>query len=127
MAGGAQFRFSGSRQLAVDRDTGMRLSGAPRNLLKFSWTTPIALAGASLGLNGQYVGTRLTRSGAELGSYVRLNAHANYAPAGRPWSLALRIYNVFDEHHRDPVGPELRQDSIRQDGREIRIQLGWAF
>jgi len=127
MAGGAQLRLSGSRQLAIDHDTGTRLSGAPQTLLKMSWTTPFAVPGLGLGVNGQYVGRRLTTEGAELGSYVRLNAHANYAPAGRPWSLALRVYNLGGERHRDAVGPELRQDSIRQDGREISLQLGWAF
>ena len=96
-------------------------------MLKFAWTTPGPVAGASVGLNAQYVSRRTTRSDAELGAYVRVNAHASYAPAGRPWSIALGIYNLGDEHHADPVGPELVQDALRQDGREIRLQLGWVF
>jgi len=127
MRGGGQLRISGSRQLAVDQETGMRLSGDPQTLVKFNWTVPGPVAGASLGLNGEYVGPRLTRSNAELGGYVRVNAHANYTPAGRPWSIALHVYNLTGERHRDPVGPELVQDSIRQDGREIRLGLGWVF
>jgi outer membrane receptor protein involved in Fe transport len=127
MAGGAQLRASWSHQRATDRDSGARLSGAPQTLLKFAWTMPGPVAGASVGLNGQYVSRRTTRSAAELGAYVRVNAHASYAPAGRPWSIALGIYNLGDERHADPVGPELVQDALRQDGREIRLQLGWAF
>jgi outer membrane receptor protein involved in Fe transport len=127
MAGGAQLRASWSHQRAIDRDTGARLSGAPQTLLKLGWTTPGPVAGATVGLNGQYVGRRTTRSGAELGAYLRVNAHLSYAPAGRPWSVALGVYNLGDEHHADPVGPELAQDSLRQDGREIRLQMGWAF
>ena len=126
-ARGGQLRVSWSRQLAIDQETSERLSGAPQTLLKVSWTTAGPVAGASLGLNGQYVSSRLTRSNARLGGYVHVNAHLNYAPAGRPWSVALGIYNLGDERHQDPVGPELAQDAIRQDGRELRLQLGWAF
>jgi len=127
MAGGGQLRISWSRQLAVDRETGERLSGAPQTLVKVAWTTAGPVAGSNLGLNGQYVSPRLTRSNARLGAYVRANAHLSYAPPGRPWSVALGVYNLSGERHLDPVGPELAQDAIRQDGRELRLQLGWAF
>jgi iron complex outermembrane receptor protein len=127
MAGGGPLRISWSRQLAVDRETGERLSGAPQTLVKVAWTTAGPVAGSSLGLNGQYVSPRLTRSNARLGAYVRANAHLSYAPPGRPWSVALGVYNLSGERHLDPVGPELAQDAIRQDGRELRLQLGWAF
>jgi len=127
MAGGAQLRLGWSQQRATDQETGERLSGSPRTLVKLSWTTPGPVAGSSVGLNGQYVGSRLTLSNARLDAYVHANAHLSYAPPGKPWSVALGVYNLGDEHHLDPVGPELVPDAIRQDGREIRLQLGWAF
>ena len=126
-AHGGQLRVSWSRQLAIDHETSERLSGAPQTLLKVSWTAAGPLPGSSVGLNGQYVSSRLTRSNARLGGYVHVNAHLSYAPSGRPWSVALGVYNLGDERHLDPVGPELAQDAIRQDGRELRLQLGWAF
>jgi outer membrane receptor protein involved in Fe transport len=126
-AHGAQLRVSVSRQHASDRDTGDTLSGAPRTLAKFAWTVPGPVAGASFGLNGKYVSSRLTRSDARLGSYFRANAHVSYAPAGKPWSVAIGVYNLTGERHWDPVGPEVVQDAIQQDGRELRLQLGWAF
>ncbi|MEP6873631.1 MAG: TonB-dependent receptor [Burkholderiales bacterium] len=127
MAGGGQLRISGSHQLATDQSTGARLSGAPSTLAKLAWTLPGPVAGSTLGLNAQYVSSRLTRSNARIGGYFHANAHLSYAPPGKPWSVALGVYNLGDEHHLDPAGPELRQDAIRQDGREIRLQLGWAF
>jgi len=126
-ARGGQLRVSWSRQLAADRDTGDTLSGAPHTLVKAAWTTPGPVAGLLFGVNGQYVSSRLTRSNAPLGGYVRVNAHATYAPPGRPWTIALGVYNLTDERHLDPVGPELVQDALRQDGREFRLQVGWAF
>ncbi len=127
MAGGGHLRFSGSHQRATDGESGVRLSGAPRTLAKLAWAIPTPVAGATLNLNGQYVSSRLTRSGARLDPYVRANAHLNYAPPGQPWSIAFGVYNVGGERHLDAVGPELRQDAIRQDGRELRLQLGWAL
>jgi iron complex outermembrane receptor protein len=124
---GTQLRVSVSRQHATDRETGATLSGAPQTLAKFAWTVPGPIAGGTFGLNGQYVSNRLTRSGARLGGYFQANAHLSYAPAGQPWSVALGVYNLTGERHWDPAGPEVVQDAIQQDGRELRLQLGWAF
>ncbi|HEY9067787.1 MAG TPA: TonB-dependent receptor, partial [Burkholderiaceae bacterium] len=124
---GTQLRVSLSRQRAIDRETGATLSGAPRTLAKFAWTVPAALPGATFGLNGQYVSSRLTRSDARLDGYFRANAQLSYAPAGQPWSIAFGVYNLTGERHWDPAGPELVQDAIQQDGREFRLQLGWTF
>jgi outer membrane receptor protein involved in Fe transport len=124
---GAQLRASWSRQLATDQDTGEVLSGAPRSLVKLAWTIPGPLAGTLFGTNIRYVSSRLTRSGNRLGGYVHANAHLNYAPPGRPWSVAVGVYNLTGERHEDPVGPEHVQDAVAQDGREFRLQLGWAF
>jgi iron complex outermembrane receptor protein len=127
MAGGGQLRLSGSHQLATDGESGVRLSGAPRTLAKLAWAIPTPVPGATVNLNGQYVSSRLTRSSARLDGYARASVHLNYAPPGRPWSVSLGVYNVGGEHHMDVVGPELRQDAVRQDGRELRLQLGWAL
>ena len=126
-SGGSQLRVGWSHQRAFDAETGATLSAAPQNLVKFALTAPGPVAGATIGLNGQYVSSRLTRSNARLAGYLRANAQLGYAPPGRPWSVAFGVYNLGDEHHLDPVGPELLQDAIRQDGREFRLQLGWAF
>ena len=124
---GTQLRVSVSRQHATDRETGETLSGAPQTLAKFAWTLPGPVAGATFGLNGQYVSSRLTRTNARLGGYFRANAHLSYAPAGQPWSVAFGVYNLTGERHWDPVGPEHVQDAVQQDGREFRLQLGWTF
>lgn len=126
-SGGSQLRLGWSHQRAFDGDTGATLSAAPHTLLKFAWTAPGWFAGSTIGLNGQYVSSRLSRSNARLAGYLRANAQLSIAPPGRPWSVAFGVYNLGDEHHLDPVGPELLQDAIRQDGREFRLQLGWAF
>ena len=37
------------------------------------------------------------------------------------------VYNLTGRNYSDPGGPEHLQDSIAQDGRRWRLQLGWAF
>jgi len=124
---GSQLRLSWSHQSARDTDTGARLSGSPSDLLKFSCMAPGPVSGMTLGINGRWVSRRLTRDGQSLAGYGTMNLNVSYAPQGRPWSLAVGIYNVTGERHLDPVGPEHVQQAIEQDVREIRLKATRTF
>jgi outer membrane receptor protein involved in Fe transport len=126
-AGGTQLRASWSLQDGLDRETGAALADSPLSLIKLMVTAPGPWAGARIGANLQHVGERLTLAGARLAPYVRVNAQLTHAPIGQPWSLSLGAYNLTGRRYADPAGPEHLQDSLAQDGRQWRMQFGWAF
>ena len=126
-ANGVQARASWSLQRGVDTGTGATLSDSPRTLVKLMLTAPGPWAGTRIGANLQRVGERLTLSGARLAPYVKVNAQLTYAPAGRPWSLGVGVYNLTGRRYADPTGPDFLQDSLTQDGRNWRVQFAWAY
>jgi outer membrane receptor protein involved in Fe transport len=73
------------------------------------------------------IGERVTLAGARLDPYLRLNAQLNLAPPGERWSAAFGLYNLTGSRYADPGGPEHLEDSLVQDGRQFRVQLGWSF
>lgn len=124
---GSQLRASWSRQSARDATTGAMLSGSPAHLVKLTWTVRTSVPGMVFGVNARGVGSRLSRDGDKLNGYATLNLNMTYAPLGRNWSIGVSVYNVTDERHLDPVGPEHVQEAVQQDGRQVRLQLTRAF
>lgn len=122
-----RLRGSWAGQRTRDLAAGAPLSDAPRSLAKLMATLSGPWPGASLGLNLVRVGERNTLAGARLDPYTRVNAQLGWAPPGAPWSLALGIYNLGNAHYSDPGGPEHLEDTLAQDGRSLRLQLGWSF
>ena len=45
---------------------------------------------------------------------------------GQRFRLALSARNLLDAHYSNPVGPELRPQSIRQDGRTFTLKLTYT-
>ncbi len=41
--------------------------------------------------------------------------------------LSASLYNILDTRYKDPVGAELRQNGIEQDGRAFRVKLTYGF
>jgi iron complex outermembrane receptor protein len=37
------------------------------------------------------------------------------------------VYNLLNQHYRDPVSADFTQDSIEQDGRQFRVKLTYRF
>lgn len=83
--------------------------------------------GTTAGLNLVRLGERRSVAGTRVPPYLRANAQLAYAPAGERWSIAVGLYNLADAHYDDPAGPEHRQDTLPQDGRQWRLQFGWSF
>lgn len=124
---GLRLRGSWARQSTVDPVTNAVLSDAPRSVSKLMATAAGPWPGSTVGVNLVRIGERVTLTGATLDPYLRLNAQFSIAPPGEHWSLAFGLYNLTGEHYADPGGPEHLQDSLPQDGRQFRIQLGWSF
>jgi iron complex outermembrane receptor protein len=126
-AGGVQLRGSWSVQRATDSDTGEPLGDAPQWLGKLMLTAPGPWPGSRLGANLAGVAARRTVAGGEAGAYARLNANFTLAPPGQRWTVGVAAYNLTGRRYSDPAGPEHLEDTLAQDGRELRVQLGWSF
>lgn len=124
---GVQARASWSKQSGTEADAHAALSDSPRSLVKVMVTAPGPWNGSRIGVNLERVGERDTLSGASLEPFVTVNTNLTYAPAGRPWTLSLGVYNLTGRRHADPAGPDFLQDSLPQDGRSWRVQLNWAL
>lgn len=110
-----------------DSETDQRLSNSPEHLAKLSLTAPI--------WHDRIFGTFQL-----MGTGPRWTVHHNSTPAF--WlanatlfsrellpglELSASVYNLFDQHYRDPVGADFLQETIAQDGRAFRVKLAWRF
>lgn len=123
---GAKLRASYSLERADDEVSGAWLPNSPRRLGKFNLSVPLPPSGWVTGLEGQYVGRRGTLAGA-VGAYCVANWSLYLANVAPGLDVSLGIYNLFDRRYADPVGAELIQDAIRQDGRNARLKLSYRF
>ena len=73
------------------------------------------------------MGERLTVARASLPSHSVANLSLQVTPPSSRMSVSASVYNLFDKSFADPGGPELRQDTLLQDGRQWRLQLSLQF
>jgi iron complex outermembrane receptor protein len=71
------------------------------------------------------VGARATRSGARLPGTIVTNLV--YTQRFADVDVSMGVYNLFNHRHADPASYEIREESIRQDGRTYRLKLTYAF
>jgi outer membrane receptor for ferrienterochelin and colicins len=124
LARGVASRFSHAYARTHDSVSGGRLANSPLHLSKLGLQVPVA--SFFVGLEGQYVGERLTLDGGRLrGSFIP-NLMLS-SPAARRLDFTLGIYNVFNRAHSDPGGEEHLQRSIPQDGRTALVRARVRF
>jgi len=124
---GVRLRASMAFQRAEDGTTGARLSNVSSYLAKWSLTVPGVLPDTRLGVNSVTMGPRTTVSGARLPAVTVVNAHLTWQPTGGRWYGAMGAYNLASKRYADPAGPEHRQDTLQQNGRQWRVQVGRSF
>lgn len=123
---GSAVRASYSFQRAEDR-SGARLVNSPRHLAKLDGTLPLAGDTLLAGLSLRYTGSRLTRSAAKAGAYTLADLTLTSERLFVGGDVSASIYNVFDRRYSDPVSDAHLQDTIRQDGRSLRVKLTLRF
>ncbi|AMP39785.1 TonB-dependent receptor plug domain-containing protein [Ralstonia solanacearum] len=124
--GGTRLRASYSLQRSTDLDSGRTLLNSPRHLAKFNLTTPLWRDDVRLGLEAQYVGSRMAQAG-RAGGFWLANVTLLAARLAPDLEMSASVYNLFDRRYADPAGPELAQAVIRQDGRTFRLKLTHTF
>jgi iron complex outermembrane receptor protein len=106
------------------RATGDVVSNSPRHLTKAALQLPVTLL--TLGLEGQFVGTRMTTTGDRLPGVFLQNVIVT-APAHARVEISIGVYNAFNTSYADPGAEEHRQPSIPQDGRTIQARMRVGF
>lgn len=126
MHSGVEGRVSYMVQRTSDSNVGPRLTDSPGQLVKANLMVPITRLRLATGLELQYDGSRETLGG-QFGNYAVSNVTITSQEFARGYRLSGSVYNVFNTPYSDPVGPEIAGASVRQNGRDFRIQLTRVF
>jgi outer membrane receptor protein involved in Fe transport len=121
---GFSARFSQTYAQAEDHLTGAQYSNSPRHLSKVGVQIPIR--SLYLGVEGQYVGARLTLQGEPVDGFFLPNITLT-SPFGRRLDLSLSVYNAFNAAYSDPAAEEHVQRTIPQDRRTFLAKVRVGF
>lgn len=113
-------------QKTEDTSTNTRLTNSPAHLVKCGLTYPI-IKNCIAGTEVRYESTRKTVYGTSTDDYVMTNIHLSTGMLREHVRVSLYILNVFDVAYSLPGGFEHIQDSIRQDGRNYRVNISFKF
>jgi len=92
--------------------------------LRFSVPGPIARSFASF--EWRYLSTRATVTGRTVAP-MSIGAVNLSLPVGRQLTLGVNVRNLFNARYADPASDEHTTDAIQQNGRTLRVGLGWTF
>ena len=120
-------RVSYSVQRSYDAVTGATLSNSPRHLVQANTLVTIFHDKLLLGTEGQYMSSRTTLYGANVGGFGIVNANLLAKNLLKGLDVSLATYNLFNKRYSDPGQPEDPEASIVQDGRTVRLKLTYSF
>ena len=123
---GARLRASASFQHAA-YDHGGELPNSPRFMGKLHLSAPLPLAGLLAGYALIYNGKRLTGDGSQLGGYALSSLTLSTDALVSGLDLSLGISNLFDKRYSQPAADINWQNAFEQDGRSVRLSVGYRF
>ena len=124
---GIEGRLSYTLQKTVDPSIGLSLPDSPTQLAKANIIFPLAHRSLTIGFELQYTDSRRTLIGTQVGSYAVSNLTLTSREFAKGFRLSGSVYNVFNSLYSDPVGAEIAGSTVRQNGRDFRIQLTHTF
>jgi len=124
---GLQGRLSYTWQDASNAGTGARLYNSPRNMAKANISFPLFRTNLFLSPELQYTSPRLTRAGNLTKDVVLVNLTLFGRDLIKGLEASASVYNLFNTSYGDPVGADLVQDTIRQNGIDFRFKLTYRF
>jgi outer membrane receptor protein involved in Fe transport len=113
-----------SYSLADAHDAMGHLDNSPEHMVKGGISTS-PFNPVHFGLDAAYESARFTRDGGRSDAFLLLNGTVSKQLSDH-FRLGLSMRNLLDTRYATPVGPELRQQSIRQDGRTFALELTWS-
>ena len=115
-------RFSGTIQNT--KSDGESATNSPQYSLKAGISTS-PWAPWHGGIEGVFESGRSTRDGDHTDSFLLVNGILS-RQLGEHFRLALSSHNLLNTRYSTPVGPELRAQSIRQDGRSFTLRITYT-
>ncbi len=103
------------------------LDNSPGPMAKLNLIVPLIGQRLSAGVEGQFLGRRLTLLQDSLSSYQVFNLTLLGHTVGNHLDIAASVFNVLDKKYFDPGRPEDPEDAIQQDGRSVRIKITGRF
>jgi len=103
------------------------LDNSPGPMAKLNVIVPLIDQRLTAGVEGQFLGRRLTLLQDSLSSYQVFNVTLLGHTVGKHLDLAASVFNVLDKRYFDPGRPEDPEDAIQQDGRSFRIKITGRF
>ena len=124
---GVRLKGNASYQEARNSLTDQLLINSPRVLGKLALSVPLPGHAWHAGFELQHTGARYTNL-AKVDGYTLANLTLNRYSWLPNLDVSLVTYNLFDEKYSDPQDPAaFVQDSLRQDGRSLRLKLDYRF
>jgi outer membrane receptor for ferrienterochelin and colicins len=124
---GIEGRVSYSFQSTVDSATDVSLTNSPQHQVKAQVTWPLIRRSLFLGSTVQYLSSRQTLAGPEVRGYTVANLTLSSREFAGGFQLSGSVYNLFNRIYNDPVGAEIRESALAQNGRDFRIKFTRVF
>lgn len=122
---GARLRGSISYQ-DVGYAGGGTLLNSPKLLGKVNASGPLGF-GLRLGYEVRYDGKRRSLDGSDLGGYAVSNLRLSADQWAKGLEVALAVSNLFDKRYAHPGADSNWQNALEQDGRSVRLAVGYRF
>jgi outer membrane receptor for ferrienterochelin and colicins len=127
-ASGLRGRISYTLADATDRAGGARVSNSPQHVGKLSLSVPLYREKVFAGLELQALSARQSATTSDTTpGYLLANFTLFSRELVKGLEVSASVYNLFDRHYSDPVGPDFTQQFIQQDGRTFRVKLTYRF
>ncbi|MDQ2833039.1 MAG: TonB-dependent receptor [Acidobacteriota bacterium] len=101
------------------------LESSPKNVGKVYGTVPMFARKASVTVDGQYMGRRLSLTDQTVSPYAVANSTILLHTPAPGIDLSASLYNALNKTFYDPAEQQHLEDQIQQDGRAFRVKLIW--
>jgi len=125
-SGGSQLRLSYAWQLARDQDDQVPMN-SPRHNAKLNFSTPLLGEYLRLGMELQYLGSRLDYDGLEVPSTTVTNLALTSKNWWPNWQISLSLRNAFDSSYADVQSWGGGTPTFARDGRNLWLQISRDF
>jgi outer membrane receptor protein involved in Fe transport len=103
------------------------VTNSPKHLVQARLSVPVIKRKVFASSDLQYVSKRATLAGPNVAVYVVPNFTLSTRNVLNRWEISASVYNGFNRRYADPSGNRLVENTILQDGRTVRIKVGYRF
>ena len=102
-------------------------ANSPRHLAKAAFSVPVYREKIFASLELQGMSSRRTVLGSDVPAFMVANFTLFSRNLIKNLDASVSLYNLLDRRYSDPVSPDFTQQSIEQDGRQLRVKLTYRF